>query len=121
VTKRYLGYALAVIFIANFFSYLDRQIVSALKHELQAIYHLDNKGFGLLWTMFTSGTWCSLPSSDSSRPVPAEPHLRRVRLPLVARDDRLGLRSQQALFVRHAVLHRHRRSGLPRHRPDAPE
>jgi MFS family permease len=55
VTKRYLGYALAVIFIANFFSYLDRQIVSALKHELQTLYHLDNKGFGLLWTMFTVG------------------------------------------------------------------
>jgi MFS transporter, Spinster family, sphingosine-1-phosphate transporter len=55
VTKRYLGYALAVIFIANFFSYLDRQIVSALKTELQTLYKLDNKGFGLLWTMFTVG------------------------------------------------------------------
>lgn len=55
MTKRYLGYALAVIFLANFLSYLDRQIVSALKPELQHLYHLHNKGFGLLWTMFTLG------------------------------------------------------------------
>jgi MFS family permease len=55
MTKRYLAYALAVVFAANFFSYLDRQIVSALEEELGQLYQLDKKGFGLLWTLFTIG------------------------------------------------------------------
>lgn len=55
MTKRYAFYALGIIFFANFLSYLDRQIVSALEEELHRIFGLDKKGFGLLWTMFTVG------------------------------------------------------------------
>jgi MFS family permease len=55
VTKRYLGYALAVIFFANFLSYLDRQIVSALEDKLTAAFDLSKKEFGGLWTAFTVG------------------------------------------------------------------
>ncbi len=36
LSRRYCVYALAIIFFANFLSYLDRQIVSALEKELKA-------------------------------------------------------------------------------------
>jgi len=55
VTKRYVGYALAVIFFANFLSYLDRQIVSALEQQLTDAFHLTEAEFGFLWTAFTLG------------------------------------------------------------------
>jgi MFS family permease len=57
VTKRYAAYALAVVFAANFLSYLDRQIVSALEDQLTDAFHFDREGtqFGFLWTAFTLG------------------------------------------------------------------
>lgn len=55
MTKRYLGYALAIIFFANFLSYLDRQIVSALGTELKAYHHLGNQEFGWVGSAFTIG------------------------------------------------------------------
>jgi MFS family permease len=55
VTRPYASYALGVIFFANFLSYLDRQIVSALETALTARYGLNHKEFGLLWTAFTVG------------------------------------------------------------------
>lgn len=55
MTRGYLIFALAVIFAANFFNYLDRQLVSALEVELKQAFKLDKKGFGLLWTAFTVG------------------------------------------------------------------
>jgi MFS family permease len=58
VTKRYARYALAVIAIANFLSYLDRQLVSALERPISDAVHgldLNAAEFGLLWTLFTIG------------------------------------------------------------------
>ena len=57
MTKRYLGYALAVIFTANFLSYLDRQIIGALENELtdpQGL-GLTKTEFGILHSAFTVG------------------------------------------------------------------
>jgi MFS family permease len=55
VTKRYLRYALAVIFFANFLSYLDRQIVSALQDQLTTAFKLTEKEFGYVGSAFTIG------------------------------------------------------------------
>ncbi len=53
--RAYALFALGVIFFANFLSYLDRQIVSALEHELREAYGLHQDAFGALWTAFTLG------------------------------------------------------------------
>jgi MFS family permease len=55
ITLRYALYALLVIFAANFLSYLDRQIVSALEKELEETFQLGKAAFGGLWTAFTIG------------------------------------------------------------------
>jgi MFS family permease len=55
VSRRYLGYALGVIFFANFLSYLDRQIVSALGTELIKYHHLGKQEFGWVGSAFTIG------------------------------------------------------------------
>lgn len=55
MTKRSLGYALAVIFTANFLSYFDRQIVSALGVELIAHHKLSLQEFGWVGSAFTIG------------------------------------------------------------------
>ena len=55
MTKRYLGYALAVIFAANFLSYLDRQIIAALEKELKAGFSLSKTEFGVVHSAFTVG------------------------------------------------------------------
>lgn len=47
--------ALGVIFAANFFSYLDRQLVSALEKPLSEAHRLGAGQFGFLWTLFTIG------------------------------------------------------------------
>ena len=53
MTKRYLRYALAVIFFANFLSYLDRQVVAALEHQLKHAFHLRTSEFGWVGSAFT--------------------------------------------------------------------
>jgi MFS family permease len=55
VTNRYLGYALAVIFTANFLSYLDRQLVSALGTKIIEAYQLSDTEFGWVGSAFTIG------------------------------------------------------------------
>ncbi len=55
MTKRAATYALAVIFFANFLSYLDRQIVSALESDLRPAFGMSKEQFGLLVTAFTLG------------------------------------------------------------------
>jgi MFS family permease len=55
VTTRALGYALALIFTANFLSYFDRQIVSALGVELIEAHRLSNQEFGWVGSAFTIG------------------------------------------------------------------
>jgi MFS family permease len=55
ITKRYAKYALLVITLANFLSYCDRQIVSALEIELSHAFNLTEVQFGGLWTWFTVG------------------------------------------------------------------
>ena len=55
MTKSYLRYALAVIFFANFLSYLDRQVVSSLEHELKHDLHLTSAEFGTVGSAFTVG------------------------------------------------------------------
>ena len=55
-------WALAVIFIANFFNYLDRQLVSALEKPISEELLLSQFEFGLLWTLFTVGYMvCAVP------------------------------------------------------------
>ncbi len=53
--RRLALWALAVIFAANFFSYLDRQLVSALEAPMSKAFGLTHEQFGLLWTLFTVG------------------------------------------------------------------
>lgn len=55
MTNRYLGYALGVIFTANFLSYLDRQLVSALGTKLIAHFKLSDTEFGWVGSAFTIG------------------------------------------------------------------
>lgn len=60
VTKTYLRYALAVIFLANFFSYLDRQVVSTMETELSKPKAEGGLGisateFGYIGSAFTVG------------------------------------------------------------------
>ncbi|HYE98173.1 MAG TPA: MFS transporter [Planctomycetota bacterium] len=57
MTKRYLRYALVVIFTANFLSYLDRQIIGALEKELTdpRSLALTKTEFGVLHSAFTIG------------------------------------------------------------------
>ena len=55
-------WALSVIFLANFFNYLDRQLVSALQKPIQTALSLSGSEFGLLWTLFTIGYMiCAVP------------------------------------------------------------
>jgi MFS transporter, Spinster family, sphingosine-1-phosphate transporter len=71
VSKRYPWYALAVIAFANFLSYLDRQLVSALEDPIRGSLGLDAPEFGLLWTLFTIGYMVCAPfigfASDRTR------------------------------------------------------
>lgn len=61
-TRRAALYALAVIFVANFLSYLDRTLVSALERPLKDGFELKSDQFGLLWTLFTLGYMvCAIP------------------------------------------------------------
>ena len=55
MTKSYLRYALAVIFFANFLSYLDRQIVSSIEHELKHDLKISTAEFGTVGSAFTVG------------------------------------------------------------------
>jgi MFS family permease len=58
VNPGYARYALAIIFSANFFSYLDRQLVSALEEPITSPVTglgLSSAEFGFLWTLFTLG------------------------------------------------------------------
>lgn len=57
MTKAYARYALGVIAFANFLSYLDRQLVSALEDPIRSdpTLQLNETQFNLLWTLFTLG------------------------------------------------------------------
>src|SRR5688572_865432 len=60
--RRAALYGLAVIFTANFLSYLDRTLVSALEEPLTRHFELKPDQFGLLWTLFTFGYMvCAIP------------------------------------------------------------
>ncbi len=61
MTTRYAKYALAVIFAANFLSYLDRQLVSALEDPLRRELGLNPVEYNLLWTLFTVGYMACAP------------------------------------------------------------
>jgi predicted MFS family arabinose efflux permease len=54
-SKRYLAYALGIIFFANFLNYLDRNVVSALEDQITDSLNVSSAKFGLLWTAFTLG------------------------------------------------------------------
>jgi MFS family permease len=61
-SQRAALWALIVIFTANFFNYLDRQLVSAVERQISAGLVLEEWEFGLLWTLFTVGYMvCALP------------------------------------------------------------
>jgi len=60
VTKSYLRYALAVIFLANFLSYLDRQVIATMEAELSKApaeggLGLNATEFGTVGSAFTVG------------------------------------------------------------------
>jgi MFS family permease len=60
--RRAALFALGVIFAANFLSYLDRTLVSALEEPLTRAFKLESDQFGLLWTLFTIGYMaCAVP------------------------------------------------------------
>lgn len=54
-SSRYLAYALAVVFFANFLNYADRQVVSALEVEIKSAFAMNKAEFGMLWSAFTLG------------------------------------------------------------------
>jgi MFS family permease len=68
---RYAWSALAVIATANFLSYLDRQLVSALEAPISTDLKLTSAEFGFLWTLFTIGYMVCAPfigyASDRTR------------------------------------------------------
>jgi predicted MFS family arabinose efflux permease len=53
--RRAALFALGVIFTANFLSYLDRTLVSALEEPITGAFNLSASGHGALWTLFTLG------------------------------------------------------------------
>jgi len=55
IPRRAVLFALGVIFSANFLSYLDRTLVSALETPLAEAFGLSAKGHGWLWALFTLG------------------------------------------------------------------
>ena len=55
MTKRYLRYALAVIFFANFLSYLDRQVIATMEKQLTKDLGLTPTEFGYVGSAFTVG------------------------------------------------------------------
>lgn len=55
IPRRAALVALAILFTANLFSYLDRQLVSALEEPITHALSLSQTEFGLLWTLFTLG------------------------------------------------------------------
>jgi predicted MFS family arabinose efflux permease len=55
VTKSYLRYALAIIFFANFLSYLDRQIVASMERQLTVDLRITATEFGYVGSAFTVG------------------------------------------------------------------
>jgi MFS family permease len=60
--RRAAFFALGIIFAANFLSYLDRTLVSALEEPLCRAFSLESDQFGLLWTLFTLGYMaCAVP------------------------------------------------------------
>ena len=62
VTRRAALFALGVIVAANFLSYLDRTLVSALEAPLKEDFRLSSGQFGFLWTLFTIGYMvCAIP------------------------------------------------------------
>lgn len=55
LSSRYLAYALAIVFFANFLNYADRQVVSALEVEIKTAFGMSKAEFGALWSAFTLG------------------------------------------------------------------
>lgn len=55
LSSRYLAYALAIVFFANFLNYADRQVVSALEVEIKTAFAMSKAEFGALWSAFTLG------------------------------------------------------------------
>jgi len=55
IPRRAALFALGVIFSANFLSYLDRTLVSALESPIREAFDISASGHGALWTLFTLG------------------------------------------------------------------
>src|SRR6185369_5528124 len=71
--RRSALWALSIICIANFFNYMDRQLVSALETPISRDLGLNDRQFGFLWTLFTLGYMiCAVPigilSARTKRP-----------------------------------------------------
>jgi MFS family permease len=62
MSRRTAIYALSIIFLANFFNYVDRQLVAALEKPLKEAFGFSTTQFALLHTYFTIGYMiCSMP------------------------------------------------------------
>lgn len=62
MARRTALFALGVIFAANFFNYIDRQLVAALEEPLKKTFGFSTTQFGLLHTYFTIGYMiCAMP------------------------------------------------------------
>src|SRR5437763_14875877 len=60
--RRSALWALSIICLANFFNYMDRQLVSALETPISRDLGLNDQQFGFLWTLFTLGYMiCAVP------------------------------------------------------------
>lgn len=55
LSQRVVLWALAIIFLANFFNYMDRMIVSAMEKQLTLAFQLNSREYGYLWSLFTIG------------------------------------------------------------------
>lgn len=55
LSQRVVLWALAIIFLANLFNYMDRMIVSAMEKQLSLAFQLNSREYGYLWSLFTIG------------------------------------------------------------------
>src|SRR5262245_36984680 len=55
ISRKYLIYALAVIFFANYLSYLDRMIIGAIEKKLVVDVPMTKTEFGWVASFFTIG------------------------------------------------------------------
>ena len=74
-TRGFLAVVLVVIFLANFFNYVDRMVLSGLEDAVKERFGIGKTAFGFLWAAFTIGYLVTSPFIGY-----LADHVRRTRL-----------------------------------------